>query len=29
LKAAQAKSGKTVEPPANEKVPEPTPRMAR
>jgi len=29
LKAAQAKSGKTVEPPAIEKVPEPTPRMAR
>ena len=29
LKAAQAKSGKTVEPPAAEKVPEPTPRMAR
>jgi ATP-dependent Clp protease ATP-binding subunit ClpB len=29
LKAAQAKSGKTVEPPAVEKVPEPTPRMAR
>jgi ATPases with chaperone activity, ATP-binding subunit len=29
LKAAQAKSGKTVEPPASEKVPEPTPRMAR
>jgi len=29
LKAAHAKSGKTVEPPAIEKVPEPTPRMAR
>jgi ATP-dependent Clp protease ATP-binding subunit ClpA len=29
LKAAQAKSGKTVETPASEKVPEPTPRMAR
>jgi ATP-dependent Clp protease ATP-binding subunit ClpA len=29
LKAAQAKSGKTVEPPASEKAPEPTPRMAR
>ena len=29
LKAAQAKSGKTVEPPASEKIPEPTPRMAR
>jgi ATP-dependent Clp protease ATP-binding subunit ClpB len=29
LKAAQAKSGKTVEPPTGEKVPEPTPRMAR
>jgi ATP-dependent Clp protease ATP-binding subunit ClpB len=29
LKAAQAKSGKTVEAPAGEKVPEPTPRMAR
>ena len=29
LKAAQAKSGKTVEPPAVEKIPEPTPRMAR
>jgi ATP-dependent Clp protease ATP-binding subunit ClpA len=29
LKAAQAKSGKTVEPPPVEKVPEPTPRMAR
>src|SRR5690349_23880795 len=29
LKAAQAKSGKIVEPPASEKVPEPTPRMAR
>jgi ATP-dependent Clp protease ATP-binding subunit ClpA len=29
LKAAQAKSGKTAEPPAIEKVPEPTPRMAR
>jgi len=29
LKAAQAKSGKTVEPPAIEKVPEPAPRMAR
>jgi ATP-dependent Clp protease ATP-binding subunit ClpB len=29
LKAAQAKSGKTVEPPTGEKVPEPMPRMAR
>ena len=29
LKAAQAKSGKTVEPPAAEQVPEPTPGMAR
>jgi ATP-dependent Clp protease ATP-binding subunit ClpB len=29
LKAAQAKSGKIAEPPASEKVPEPTPRMAR
>jgi len=29
LKAAQAKSGKTVEPPTSEKVPEPMPRMAR
>jgi ATP-dependent Clp protease ATP-binding subunit ClpA len=29
LKAAQAKSGKSVEAPAGEKVPEPTPRMAR
>jgi len=29
LKAAQAKSGKIEEPPASEKVPEPTPRMAR
>jgi ATP-dependent Clp protease ATP-binding subunit ClpA len=29
LRAAQAKSGKTVEPPTSEKVPEPTPRMAR
>src|SRR5499433_3937531 len=29
LKAAQAKSGKIAEPPANEKVPEPAPRMAR
>jgi ATP-dependent Clp protease ATP-binding subunit ClpA len=29
LKAAQAKSGKTVEAPAGEKAPEPTPRMAR
>ena len=29
LKAAQAKSGKTVETPASKKVPEPTPRMAR
>jgi ATP-dependent Clp protease ATP-binding subunit ClpA len=29
LKAAQAKSGKIAEPPAGEKVPEPTPRMAR
>ena len=29
LKAAQAKSGKIAEPPVSEKVPEPTPRMAR
>jgi ATP-dependent Clp protease ATP-binding subunit ClpA len=29
LKAAQAKSGKTAEPPAIERVPEATPRMAR
>jgi ATP-dependent Clp protease ATP-binding subunit ClpB len=29
LKAAQAKSGKTVEPPTSEKFPEPVPRMAR
>ena len=29
LKAAQAKSGKTVETPASGQVPEPTPRMAR